>query len=327
MSTKASIVNRQDASEPDALEQGSHSQTASKTHGQADSIRYNVILGCPRSGTTFLFDALQALPYSEASSGHLFPLSLAHIVNQPISPEIYQCLLRSFQFSINDFLEAIGNSRVRSLHKWLTGSMTTPALWQRLQRTRQIERFVYKEPFLSFAPEFVYEALPAGRIVHIYRDGRDCADSLMRKYKVLSDQKLTSLHTAEMPLGRKYDHRYVPWWVETGSEQAFLDQTPFVRSIWMWREMVRRCHEVFSQPEVVASNRVLLVKYEDLVTDPMKYGEVVVNHFGCTMNDQLRKKFQGARRSSIGVYRRRDAAEIAAAEQIAGAELALYGYL
>lgn len=308
------------------LQQRKDSQTVVDTSKQAPAVAYNIILGCPRSGTTFLFNALNALPHSESSSGHIFPLSLAHVVNQPISQDIYQCLSRSFEFSINDFLEAIEHSKVRAIHRWLSQAISTQELWQSLQHIRAIERFVYKEPFLGFAPEFVYNALPACRIVHIYRDGRDCADSLMRKYSVLSDEKLMSLQTAEMPLGRKYDHRYVPWWVKAGHEQAFLDQTPYVRAIWMWKEMVGRCHAFFSQPEVVASGRVLLVKYEDLVSEPLKYGEAVANHFGCSMDNRLRKKFSGARRSSIGVYKRRENAEIRAAEQIAQVELEQYGY-
>lgn len=53
---------------------------------------YNVILGCPRSGTTFLVDSLKAMPNSECISGHLLPIVIPHLVNQNLSPEIYQLL-------------------------------------------------------------------------------------------------------------------------------------------------------------------------------------------------------------------------------------------
>ncbi|MEL6262457.1 MAG: sulfotransferase [Cyanobacteria bacterium J06626_6] len=312
---------------PDTTKGSHHSLEPDHAIAQSSGVKYNVILGCPRSGTTFLFNALTALPYSEAASGHLFPLSLAHIVNQSITPDIYQCLARSFEFSVNDFIEAVEASRVRPIHRWMTQSMTTQELIAALRRRRTIERFIYKEPFWSLSPEFVYIALPKCRIIHIYRDGRDCADSLMRKYKVLTDEKLKTLNTAEMPLGRKVDHRYAPWWVEDGKEELFLNQTPYVRSIWMWKTMVRRCHDFFSRPEVMASSRILPIRYEDLVSEPMKYGEIAANHFGCDMNNLLRKKFQGARKSSISIYKRRSSEEIRAAENIAGNELSLYGYL
>jgi len=307
--------------------QVSSAQSGSEPFQYSMPIEYNVIFGCPRSGTTFLFEALNALPNSECSSGHLFPLALAHLVNQNLSPEAYQCILNSFEFSIQDYLEAVYGNRVTSIHKWLLKSMSTQELIQSLKGKRDIKRFVYKEPFLVFSPELVYNALPECRIIHIYRDGRDCADSLARKYKVLTDEKLMTLKTAEMPTGRKHDHRYVPWWVEAGREEEFLSYTPYVRSIWMWKEMVRRCHDFLARPDVVASGRIMSMKYEDLVRSPLEYGEQAASHFRCDMTDQLREKFKSARQSSVNIHKRRDADELKLAEKIAYTELTQYGYL
>lgn len=290
-------------------------------------VGYGVVLGCPRSGTTFLIDSLQAMDSSECISGHLYPLSIAHLVNQELSPEIYQTLLNTFEFSLQDNLECIYKERVSLVQRWLNGFLSSSELIKGMQGKRVIERIIYKEPFLGFAPELVYNALPNGRIVHIYRDGRDCADSLMRKYKVLTDSRLMTLRTAEMPIGRKVDHRYVPWWVELGQEEEFLACSPYVRSIWMWKEIVRRCHTFFSRPEVKASGRVLLIKYEDLVRDPLKWGEMITHHLGGSMNKRLMKKFCEARESSVGVYQRFDAGEVSKAEEVAETELQLYGYL
>lgn len=107
-------------------------QAGSKAFEYPIPLEYNVIFGCPRSGTTFLFEALNALPNSECSSGHLFPLALAHLVNQNLSPEIYQCIANSFEFSIQDYLEAVYGNRVTSIHKWLLKSMSTQELLQSL---------------------------------------------------------------------------------------------------------------------------------------------------------------------------------------------------
>ncbi|MGB3789732.1 MAG: sulfotransferase [Phormidesmis sp.] len=290
-------------------------------------IEYNVIFGCPRSGTTFLFEALNALPNSECSSGHLFPLALAHLSNRDLPSEAYECIVNSFEFSIQDYLEAVYGNRVSSIHKWFSKSMSTKEMIQSLKGRRKIERFVYKEPFLAFSPELVYNALPECRIIHIYRDGRDCADSLARKYKVLTDEKLMTLKTAEMPIGRKADHRYVPWWVEAGREEEFLSYTPYVRSIWMWKEMVHRCRAFLSRPDVINSGRILSMKYEDLVQSPLQYGEQAVSHFRCNMNDQLRAKFESASQSSVNIHKRRNTEELKLAEKIAHTELSAYGYL
>lgn len=291
------------------------------------SFNYNVILGCPRSGTTFLLDSLESLENTECISGHILPLVIPQLVNQNISEEVYQTLVNTFEFSLQDYLTTLDKARFRYLQKWLSKSLTTRELITALQRKRVIKNIIYKEPFLSFAPEYTYHALPDCRIIHIYRDGRDCADSLIRKYKVLGDDKLVTLKTSEMPIGRKYDHRYVPWWVETGLESDFIAATPYVRAIWMWKEMVRRCHEFFSKPEVIQSGRVMLLRYEDLVSNPQQWAEAVVKHFDGTINPRLIQKFNQAKVNSIGIHKNRSKEEIEAATSIAKYELELYGYL
>ena len=291
-------------------------------------VSYNVILGCPRSGTTFLIDSLRALPYCECVSGHLIPLSIPHIANYSLPPEIYQCLLNTFEFSLQDYLSSVSQARFQYLQKWINKDIGIRELIQAFQKKRQIKSIVYKEPFLGFAPEYTYNSLPNCRIIHIYRDGRDCADSLSRRYKSLTDERLTSLSTGAMLLGRKYDYRYIPWWVEEGKEEEFLACTPYVRAVWMWKEMVKRCHNFFTRPDVVASGRVISLKYEDLVNEPLKYGELVVEHFGFSMNNRIRKKFDLAKTNSVGIYQKhRELSEIKSAEKVAQCELELYGYL
>lgn len=290
-------------------------------------LNYSVILGCPRSGTTFLLDSLESLADTECISGHILPLVIPQLVNQSISQEVYQTLVNTFEFSIQDFITTIDKARFRYIQKWLSKSLSTRELVEALQRKHNIKNVIYKEPFLSFAPEYTYHSLPDSKIVHIYRDGRDCADSLIRKYKVLTDDKLVTLKTSEVLIGRKYDHRYVPWWVESGLESEFLASSPYVRAIWMWKEMLRRCHQFFSRPEVINSGRVMLLKYEDFVQNPHEWGEAIVAHLGGTINKRLRQKFAQAKISSIGIHKQRDRSEITAAEKIARPELELYGYL
>ena len=290
-------------------------------------VDYDIVLGCPRSGTTLLMECLKSLPNSECVTGKLLPVPIPHIVNQFPSPEIYQALSFSFESSLQDYLSSEPGSRFAAIHKFLTGCTSIKEMSQTFRRTRVVKRMVYKEPFLGFAPEFTYHALPNCRILCIYRDGRDCADSLVRSYNVLTDESLTKLRSSEAPLGRKYDYRYIPWWVEEGKEEKFLSSTPYVRAIWMWKEIVSRCHTFFSHPDILASNRVMLLRYEDLVNEPLKYGKSVVEFFGSEMNDRLQKKFKQASTKSIGVHKRRDAREIEVAEKVAKTELELYGYL
>ncbi len=272
--------------------------------------------------------ALNALANSECVSGLLIPVSIPHLVNYSLPAYVYNALAFELEASLQNYMNSgMPYSRLAALRKWLKGSMGNQELFQTLQRKRFVERLIYKEPFLSFAPEFTYRALPNCRILHLYRDGRDCADSLVRTYNVLTDEKLMALNTSEMPIGRQYNNRYVPWWVEEGREADFLASTPYVRAIWMWKEMVGRCYKFFSQTEVVATGRVLSVKYEEFVTDSAIYGEMIANHFGAKMNPQLWKQLHKAHTLSIGIHKKRNPKEIEAAEKVAQTELNMYGYL
>lgn len=292
------------------------------------TVKYCVVMGCPRSGTTFLIKALNALPYSECINELLIPVCIPHIANHPLPPTIYNALQLGFETSLERYAnDGKIYSRLLAIQKYVNGYMDIQELFQALRHQRKIEHLIYKEPYLSFAPEFTYHALPESKIIYIYRDGRDCADSNVRTYNVLADEKLMSLSTLEIFIGRQYEQRYIPWWVEAGREGEFLACTPYVRTIWMWKEIVSRCHNFFSHPDVVKSGRVLLIKYEDLVNDSLKYGEIIVEHLGGKMNAQLQKQFQQAHPRSVGIYKKRNPQEIQEAEEIAKQELTLYGYL
>lgn len=288
---------------------------------------FGIVLGCPRSGTTFLMRVLNTLPDTECVTGIIFPSAIPQIVNYPLSPEVYRALVVEFKQSLLRYLHSgLFNARAAAVQKWIAAPTGLGGLRKALRGERSVDRLIYKEPFLSFAPAFAHEALPEARIVHIYRDGRDCADSLARSYNVLTDDKLTHLRSAEMRLGRKVDHRYVPWWVEEGQEDAFLATTPYVRAIWMWKTMVRRCHDFFASPSMASSGRVLNLCYEDLMREPLKQGQAVAAHLGVATNKPFYRQLKNAHTRSIGIHRQRSAEEIQAAERIAGDELRLYGY-
>jgi hypothetical protein len=274
-------------------------------------------------------EVLNTLPDVECVTGTILPVSIPQIVNAAdLSPTLYDALAVGFERALDDYM-ASGRfrSRAAALQKWVNAPTGVKGLYDAVRNRRSLTRLIYKEPFLSFAPEFVYYALPEAKIIHIYRDGRDCANSLIRTYDVLSDDNLTHLMGAEMRLGRKVGEAYVPWWVEEGREEEFLGASPFGRAIWMWAYMVRRCDHFFSLPEVEASGRVLLLRYEDLVQSPVEYGEQILDHLGLPATKAFRRRLQTAHTGSIGKHERRGTPELDEAERFAGAELAHYGYL
>jgi hypothetical protein len=288
--------------------------------------RYGVILGCPRSGTSFLGHSLRALPHSEILFGYHLPVTVPHLLNRPVSREVREALAYGFRLLLENYLDSLHNSVLATGKRWAQGRGSFGEIFEALQQRRTVQWLIYKEPFLAFAPEFAWESFPGVRLIHIVRDGRDCADSLVRSYGVLTDEQLRTLESPAAPLGSKHGDRFVPWWVEAGREGEFLSATPFVRAAWMWKEMTRRCHRFFSNSDIKATGRVLEVKYEELVKAPVAEGRRIVEFLGAEWNARLEKQFLKARSSSVGIHKRRDPKETAEATRVAAAELELYGY-
>jgi Sulfotransferase family len=292
------------------------------------SVERGVMLGVPRSGTTFLMSALNRLPGAECVTGNLLPVGIAHLAAQELPDDMRGLLERSFRGALTDYLlSAVYLSRSGSMRKWWASGHNPASLRSAAKGVRSESLLIYKEPFFAFAPEFPYAAVPDSRVLYIFRDGRDVADSLVRSYDVLTDEKLHGLESNESPIGRKVGDRFVPWWVPQAEEEAFLSATPYLRAILMWRAMVRRCAAFVARPDVVQSGRVLQVRYEELMSDPVPTGQRIVAHLGQELTPTTRKQFESAHSRSVGIHRRnRSEEEILEAERLAGPELEALGY-
>ena len=172
-----------------------------------------LVFGAPRSGTTYLVHCLRNLKSTVCKSGTLVPTIVPHLAgSRPNDTHLNQALRESLFRSFDAYLNSEYHSRFEAMEYWWTAPRQLDRLSHVLRKGSRPrpKQFVYKEPFFALAPELVAAGLPDAKILYIYRDGRDVANSLVDSYDVLTDEKLTDLRSTEARLGRRHEDRYVP---------------------------------------------------------------------------------------------------------------------
>lgn len=297
------------------------------TASKFNLMKHSIVLACPRSGTTFLAKVLGAVDHSETLIGNHLPVSVPHLVGAGLPADATAALRYGFRHSLENFLDHARNSRFMTLHKYFSGRCGLPEMLQAWRGQRRYEHLIYKEPYLVFSPRFAYETFPDTRLIHIVRDGRDCADSLVRSYHTFTDESMRDACFPEGPVGRQRGDLHIPWWVKEGSEEEFVAASPYIRCVWMWREMMRGMQNFLNEHGVRESGRVLEIRYEDLTANPRQEIERVLEHIGARMNARIDRQVRRARRGSVGIHQRLDSGEIDKATELAKEQLASYRYI
>lgn len=287
------------------------------------------IMGCPRSGTTFLSKCIGAIPEVEEFVGVLAPPRLMHLIGSPVAEPnrshlmhvvrdlFWQSFWRRIYFRDQRVAQFIrGNSSL--------ASVVAPA-------SRDHKIFCYKEPFLCFAAAHFSSEFPAAKFIHIVRDGRDNADSLERTYpnaltdEVLTSQDLSFGNNSEIGLWRTVDGFNFPWWVSESEQAEFKSMGRYGRCIRLWREMTQRA---IAAGRPLGPNRYFEIRYEDFVRDPVVHGNRIREFIGAVDSARFQRRLKKAFQTSISIAGKNQSAErLAIANAIAGPLLAELGYL
>jgi hypothetical protein len=183
-------------------------------------------------------------------------------------------------------------------------------------------RFAEKNPENCFILPFLDRAFPGSVYVHIVRDGRDAAVSLAEK---------PWLAAAEAGSGRRGrgGQRWGPYprfWVEPARRAEFAAVSDVERAAWCWRRFTGAALEGLAG---LPADRVLTVRYEEMVTAPSATARELADFLGVPGGDRtaLERAFAAADPGSVGRWRQRlDATGRADVRRQAGPLLDRLGY-
>ena len=286
------------------------------------------ILGCPRSGTTFLSNCIGYLSGVEEFVGILAPPRMMHLIGMRAAQnqstdELLDCVR-------DTFWQSFWRCRLDTDQK-VASAIRKRAFSLAALRNKSLDDaiFCYKEPFLCFAAMEFARAFPRSQFIHIIRDGRDNADSMHRKYpdglsdRTLTDRDRVQNKNSEIGFYREYNSYFVPWWVAQGQDKAFVEAEHYTRCVWMWKEMTERSLQLRALGEA----RYLEIRYEDFVAQPMENGRNIAKFMGKEFNSELQNHLKKAYTSSVSISQKnQDPKRIEQANSVAAELLEQLGY-
>jgi hypothetical protein len=148
-------------------------------------------------------------------------------------------------------------------------------------------RPVEQTPELAHLVRAIPLAYPEARIVHLVRDGRDVACSLLEKPWLRREQAKTD------DAGVAYGS-YARFWVESDRREEFEATSDARRAAWVWRRYVTAARSI--------DVPLLEIRYERMTEDPPAVAKEVGSFLGLPF-EPLIAALSGAHADSVGRYR------------------------
>jgi len=202
------------------------------------------VLGSPRSGTTFLGEALAAVP----------ELSYHH---EPVATKAFTPYVHAATWK-----DRKARRRFRFVARLLLGLHFDGD-----------KRYVDKTPSHVFLTGFLAATFPESLFIHVIRDGRDVALSWSKRPWLRAD-------AFEPKRFEPGGYRYGPtphFWVEAERIPEFRATTDLHRCAWGWRRHVEAWLDAATG---LPPERMLQVRYEELVIRPHEIAGEIADFLG-----------------------------------------------
>jgi Sulfotransferase family len=265
-----------------------YANSAARVAGRARSLprprnetKLVFVVGSPRSGTTFLAGAL---------GEHDGVVDLGEL--QPVKAAIPE-------------LAALPDDEAARRLRRIVDRVRTLGLSRHL-------RAVEQTPEVVFVVQAALEAYPDATAIHIVRDGRDVACSLLER------GWLSATRGGADDVRAAYGN-HPRWWVEPDRLDEFRATSEARRAAWVWRTHVEAGRSV-------RHPRLLELRYEDLARDPAEGADRIGAHTGLARNELLAALGRVHGRSVGRWQNDLDAAQLADVEAEAGALLRELGF-
>jgi len=215
------------------------------------------VVGSPRSGTTFLGRSIGSLP-GFVDLGEVAP----------------------HKASVPELVALSTEVAARRIHRTL-------AVARRLGLVGGL-RGVEQTPETVFVAEAAALAFPSARFVHIVRDGRDVACSLLDRGWL--SQGGGGGDDAGLPYGAE-----PRFWVEPDRVEEFRTTSDARRAAWAWRAYVQAARSLHE--------RAHEIRYERMVADPDAVAAELAVFLDAPASE-LARALRGAHDESVGRFRR-----------------------
>lgn len=253
------------------------------------------ILGCPRSGTTFLGEVLSALP----SATYFF---------EPQAMKYYSRLVYEKKVTL---------AQARRVYRWGFRALL-------LASPGSGPRIIEKNPTHTWIGQELHQIFPDASFVVISRDGRDTALSLLQKPWHRRDALAQFRREPGEYIYGPYPHFYI----EADRGEEFTQTSDLRRCIWIWR---RFTEEIERLRTVLPSAAQFHLRYEELIRQPETVLTALLAFLGESDGDSRSRVMRAAaagHESSIGRWKTALTAEdLQTVDHEAGSLLRRLGYV